>query len=106
MNKQNIILAVVVFASIVLFRLLNMPNFNPTIAIAILCGALVSNRALAFAIPMLALFVCDLGLAVSNQDSSYMEYITHGGFIANYAFYLASIFAGKAISSRINTAQC
>ena len=36
-NKQNIFLAAIVFASIALFRFINIPNFNPTIALVLLC---------------------------------------------------------------------
>jgi len=101
MNKQNILLSIVVLTSIILFRWLNIPNFNPTLALTIICGAFVSNRLLAFSIPMIALFICDLSLGLTKDDPSFMNYITSGDFLLNYTFYFLAIYAGKLISNKL-----
>lgn len=102
MNKQNILLATSMFATIILFRLIGIPNFNPTIAIAVICGAFVANRSLALLLPMAALLMADIALGLSSQDASYMQFITSGAFVGNYFFYLFAVLAGRLISKRMS----
>ncbi len=102
MNKQHILIASIVFISIVLFRLLQIPNFNPTIAMAIICGAFITNKRVAYTLPLISLFVCDFVLAITQNDSSYTHYITSGDFILNYILYLSAVYIGNRINNKVN----
>ena len=65
MKKQDIIILSAVMLALVLIRVyFNIPNFNPLGAIALMGGVLFGRNWLAFLIPVSALFVGDLLLAI------------------------------------------
>lgn len=60
-------------------------NFSPLGAISLFGGAYLADRRLAFAVPLLALFVGDLGMALLMKDISFafpvIAPITYGSFL-------------------------
>ena len=70
MNKQNttsVIIAVLLITAAALSRVLMYPdNFSPIIGMAIFAGAVIKDRRLAFALPLLAMFLSDVLFEVFN----------------------------------------
>lgn len=70
MNKQSttslIIAALLVIAAALSRVLLYPDNFSPIIGIAIFAGAVIKDRKLAFALPLLAMFLSDILFEVFN----------------------------------------
>jgi hypothetical protein len=70
MSKQNtssIIIAVFLIMAAALSRVLLYPhNFSPIIGMAIFAGAVIKDRRLAFALPILAMFISDVIFQVSG----------------------------------------
>ncbi len=70
MNKQNtslLIIAVLLILSAALSRLVLYPhNFSPIIGMAIFGGAIIKDKRLAFALPLLAMFISDVLFQVFN----------------------------------------
>jgi len=64
MNKHhqtNIIIATLLILAAAISRVVMYPNnFSPIIGMALFSGAIVSNRKLAFAMPLFAMFISDL----------------------------------------------
>jgi len=105
LRNKNFLFGSAVFFTIVASRWINIPNFNPVLALAVVGGALIPSRIGAFAFPMIALLLSDVGLAFQSADPSFMNYIISGGFLLNYAFYFAAVYFGCRISARYNTAN-
>ena len=66
-TKTNVLigLALIIFAAIL--KVVTYPqSFNPIIAIALFSGAVITDRKMAFAMPLLAMFVSDLIFQVFN----------------------------------------
>lgn len=64
-KKQLVLIAFVLLAAI--FRLFpHLPNITPITAMALFSGAYFSNKALAFIVPLLAMFLSDLILGFSG----------------------------------------
>lgn len=99
LKNKNFLFGSAVFVTIVASRWMNIPNFNPVMALAVVGGAVIPSRSWSFALPMLALLLSDLGLAIRSADTSYLEYILTGGFLMNYVFYVAAVLAGRKISN-------
>ena len=70
MNKQNtstIILAVILILAAAISRVVMYPhNFSPIIGMAIFSGAVIKDRRLAFALPILSMFLSDVMFEVFN----------------------------------------
>jgi hypothetical protein len=70
MNKQNtstLIIAVLLVVIAALSRVLLYPyNFSPIIGMAIFAGAVIKDRRLAFALPLLSMFLSDVLFEVFN----------------------------------------
>ena len=70
MNKQNtstLIIAVILIIAAALSRVFMYPdNFSPVIGMAIFAGAVVKDKRLAFAFPLLAMFLADVLFEVFN----------------------------------------
>ncbi len=60
------------------------PNFTPIIALAIFGGAHFENKKIAFAIPLIAMVLSDIGLAILNSA----EYFTFGQVVIYSCFAL------------------
>jgi hypothetical protein len=70
MNKQNtstLIIAVLLVVIAALSRVLLYPyNFSPIIGMAVFAGAVIKDRRLAFALPLLSMFLSDVLFEVFN----------------------------------------
>lgn len=70
MNKQSttsLIIAVLLIIAAALSRVIMYPdNFSPIIGMAIFAGAVIKDRKLAFALPLLAMFLSDVLFEVFN----------------------------------------
>lgn len=75
-------------------------NFTPIGAIALMGGAFLGKRLLAFALPLLSLFLGDLIL--SQVSSTYSSYLFSSSFLMVYVAFIAMVFIGIGISSRLN----
>ena len=66
LNKKTVVL--VLFMTIaILFRLVpHIPNFTPVTAIALFGGLFISNRVLAYTLPLIIMFISDLFLGFSS----------------------------------------
>lgn len=76
------------------------PNFSPVEAVALFGGAYFSRRALAFAVPLLAMFISDLALGLVN-GGLYSEYFLSAGFLLVYACIALSAMLGFALRGRV-----
>lgn len=78
-NQPKIILVLSAIMVAAIFRLIpHWPNFTPMAAIALAGGALVTNRFLGFALPIVAMFISDLltVLFINYQWTTPSEYFT------------------------------
>lgn len=92
-NKLLWISIGIVFLIVVASRFIpHAPNFSPVGALALFCGAQISNRKLAFLLPMGALILCDLISEIVLAGS---------GFYHGMAFVYLSFFAVIAIGQFI-----
>ncbi|MDG1779170.1 MAG: hypothetical protein P8H23_07490 [Flavobacteriaceae bacterium] len=66
LNKKTAVLVLFMIVA-VLFRLVpHLPNFTPVTAIALFGGLYISNRILAFALPLVIMFISDIFLGFSS----------------------------------------
>lgn len=83
------ILALILMVSV--FRILpHPPNFTPILAVALFAGAHLSNRALAFFIPLLAMLIADIVLGFHPT----LPYV--------YGAIALIVWAGIWLSARLN----
>lgn len=65
-TKTNILIAVVLVVFAAVLKVATYPySFNPIIAISLFSGAVIADKKLAFAMPLLAMFAADIMLEVS-----------------------------------------
>ncbi|MFN4122235.1 MAG: DUF6580 family putative transport protein [Flavobacteriales bacterium] len=100
--KLSLILGLITLA--VIFRIMpHWPNFTPVAAIALMSGALISNRMMAFVIPFLAIAISDF-LTVILINSAYItpaEYFSSPALIFSYAAYAFMVLMGMGISKKL-----
>lgn len=77
------------------------PNFSPVEAVALFGGAYFARRAMAIAVPLLAMLISDLGLGLIN-GGLYSEYFLSAGFLLVYACIAASTVLGFALRGRVS----
>lgn len=100
--KLSLIISFVALA--VVFRIIpHWPNFTPVGAIALLSGALISGRILAFAIPFLAIVISDLltVLLINYQYTTPVEYFSNLSLIFLYLAYAIMVLIGMGISNKL-----
>ncbi|MCB0820404.1 MAG: hypothetical protein KDC13_07260 [Bacteroidetes bacterium] len=101
--QPKVIFIVSVIAIAAVFRLIpHWPNFTPVAAIAIMGGAFIANRALAFAIPLIAMVVSDV-LTIQLINFKYItvpEYFASSGTLFIYLSVLVMTALGMLIYSR------
>ncbi|MBA4250445.1 MAG: hypothetical protein C0425_02750 [Chlorobiaceae bacterium] len=86
----NFLLVVTLIIVAIASRLIpHPPNFAPIAAIALFSGAYFSNKQLAFAVPLIALFISDWIIGF------------HDMMIAVYACFIAAIFIGFMLKEKI-----
>jgi hypothetical protein len=67
MNKTYLLIVVALIAVVALFRFLpHPPNFVPVMAIALFAGAYITDKRLAFIIPLGAMFISDAIIGFHN----------------------------------------
>ncbi len=72
-------------------------NVVPIAALALFCGAHFRNRSLAFAIPLLSMFLGDILLAIETRNSSLYLFHTMMPFV--YGCYVLSVAMGIGLQS-------
>jgi hypothetical protein len=72
-------------------------NVVPIGALALFCGAYFRNRTLAFAIPLLSMFLGDVLLAIDTRDSQH--YLFHALMPLVYGCYVLSVAMGLGLRS-------
>ncbi len=98
-NKINIIIGslLVIFAAVL--KVLTFPqSFNPIIAISLFSGVVISDKKMAFAMPLLAMFASDLLLEIFNIAPGFYGIAQ----IGNYAALLFVTILGFSMK-KINT---
>ncbi|MGC6524797.1 MAG: DUF6580 family putative transport protein [Flavobacteriaceae bacterium] len=65
-NKKNLIIAVIMLAAVLTRLVPHLPNFTPVTAIALFGGLYISNRILAYALPLIIMFISDIFLGFSS----------------------------------------
>ena len=87
MRSLTVIVGLIAIAA--LFRLApHPPNFAPVAALALFGGAFLSNRVLAFAIPLAAMLATDLVLGF------------HGTMAFVYLAFVATVLIGRTLQTR------
>lgn len=74
----------------------HIPNFTPLAAMALFGGAYLSDKRLAIVIPLLALFISDLGIQFL------FGYGLHNTMVYVYAGFILTSLIGIAISNKIS----
>jgi hypothetical protein len=99
MKKSEIILLSVVFIALAAIRIfIPWANFNPVGAIALMGGVLFGKRAIAYAIPLGALFLGDLLLTSTSPMHS--EYLFSSSFVLVYVAFALIIGLGMLLAKR------
>ena len=96
-NKLNIITAVILIISAAILKVSTFPySVNPIIAISLFSGAVIKDRKLSFAMPLLAMFVSDIMLEVFNVAPGFYGW----GQLGNYASLLFITIIGFTMKKR------
>jgi hypothetical protein len=77
------------------------PNFSPVEAVALFGGAYFGSRALALAVPLLAMLLSDFALGLIN-GGLYADYFLGAGFITVYLCIVLSSVLGFALRGRVS----
>jgi len=77
------------------------PNFSPIEAMALFGGAWFAHRYLALLVPLLAMVISDIGLALLH-GGSYASYFGSGGFWLVYACIAAITVMGFGLRGRVS----
>ena len=56
-NKKNLIIAIIMLAAVLTRLVPHLPNFTPVTAIALFGGLYISNKILAYALPLIIMFI-------------------------------------------------
>jgi hypothetical protein len=97
------IITVIAFAVISRF-LPHPPNFTPIVAVALFGGAMISNRLLGFALPLIAMFISDIFIGFHNTMwAVYLSFalISLVGFALTNRQKFSTILGGSILSSII-----
>ena len=66
-NKNNILIGMVLVTLAAIMKVVTFPHsINPIIAISLFSGAIIKDKKIAFAMPLLAMFMSDLMLEIFN----------------------------------------
>lgn len=65
-NKKNLIIAIIMLAAVLTRLVPHLPNFTPVTAIALFGGLYISNKILAYALPITIMFISDIFLGFSS----------------------------------------
>ena len=82
-NKTNFLIAAVLVVFAVVLKVITYPHsFNPIIAIALFSGAVISDKKLAFAMPLFAMFFSDLIFEIFNIAPGFYGLEQAGNYVA------------------------
>jgi len=82
-NKQQIIIAGILVAFAAIMKAITHPfSIDPIIAISLFSGAVITNRKLAFLMPLMAMFVSDLFLEFFSIDAGFYGMSQLGNYAA------------------------
>ncbi len=99
--KLIIVLSAIAVAAV--FRLIpHWPNFTPMAAIALMGGALISNRLMGFIIPLIALFISDILTItfINYRWISLGEFFTSPSTALIYLSFILMTFIGFGMRNR------
>ena len=65
-NKKNLIIAIIMLAAVLTRLVPHLPNFTPVTAIALFGGLYISNKILAYTLPLIIMFISDIFLGFSS----------------------------------------
>ncbi len=65
-NKKNLIITIIMLAAVLTRLVPHLPNFTPVTAIALFGGLYISNKILAYALPLIIMFISDIFLGFSS----------------------------------------
>jgi hypothetical protein len=102
-TQPKLILVISAVAVAALFRLIpHWPNFTPMASIALMGGALVANRFLGFAIPLIALFISDLLTItlINYQWITVEDYFSSPSTLLLYLSFIAITAIGFLLRNR------
>lgn len=100
MNKRITLIASLFVLAISTRFLPHAPNFTALAAIALFGGAMISNRAMAFAIPLLSLYVSDLIINNIVYGSYYSEFVWYtADTIPVYLSFALMVLMGRGIKN-------
>lgn len=88
LNRQNVVIAVLIVLAIISRLLPHPPNFAPVAAIALFGGAMFTRRSLAFLMPIVAMLVSDAIIGF------------HAHMPVVYGLFLATVLIGFALRDR------
>ena len=103
---RSLALGPVVLAGMILLAALSRllphpPNFSPIEAVALFGGAYFAQRAWAVVVPLVAMFISDIALALVN-GGWYMDYFVNAHFLAIYACIVLCTLFGFMLRGRVN----
>jgi hypothetical protein len=97
-KHQQLVLAIIVILFSVAFRLLNnqysWASFTPMLAMSLFSGFAISDKKLAYLVPLIALILSDALLQITNTQ---LGFYGPSQFI-NYTAYLIVVFMGTKLS--------
>lgn len=99
-----LVLAGFVLAAALARLLPHPPNFSPIEAMALFGGAYFLQRSLALIVPLVAMFLSDLGLALLH-GGLYASYFGSGGFWLVYACIAGITLMGFGLRGRVSTGR-
>lgn len=104
MNKSKLVTVTLLIAAAAAERIIakeaGLWNFAPLGATALFSGAIFGRKWIAFLLPFIALVISDLLLAI-NGDQAYVDFISSGGFLLNYASYPLIILMGTMMHKNV-----
>ena len=65
-NKKNLIIAIIMLVAVLTRLVPHLPNFTPVTAISLFGGLYISNKILAYALPLIIMFISDIFLGFSS----------------------------------------
>ncbi|MFY0643233.1 MAG: hypothetical protein JXR19_02085 [Bacteroidia bacterium] len=101
MKKKDLLIAFIILSLTAVSRIwIPINNFSPIGAMALMGGAFFGRRLLAFALPLLSLFIGDLVL--TQVSAAHGSYLFSANFFMVYAAFAVIVLLGIAISQKLD----
>jgi hypothetical protein len=98
------VLAAMILVAALTRLLPHPPNFSPVEAVALFGGAYFASRALALVVPLVAMFLADLGLGLIN-GGIYLDYFVSAHFIGIYLCIALTTLIAFRLRGRVTGAR-